>query len=317
MSLTHGDMPLEELKKYAGCTPCPADFDEFWDNSIREMQAAASKVELIPGDFQVPFAECFDLYFTGVGGARVHAKYLRPKKSDKPHPALLSFHGYAWNAGDWNDKLSYVAMGFCVAALDCRGQGGLSEDNGSVIGPTLRGHIIRGLDDKPEKMLFRQIFLDTAQLANIVMDFEEVDESHVCTTGQSQGGGLALVCAALEPRIKKIAPVHPYLSDYKRFWYLDAQDELREYFRFFDPLHLREDDIFTKLGYIDIQNLMKRVKGEVMMATGLLDTVCPPSTQFAAYNKISSPKCVLLYHDYAHEFYPKLNDHIFKFICEI
>ena len=317
MSLTHGDMPLEELKKYMGCTPCPADFDEFWDNSIEEMRAVNSDVELVSSDFQVPFAECFDLYFTGVGGARVHAKYLRPKSNDKPHPALLSFHGYAWNAGDWNDKLNYVAMGFCVAALDCRGQGGLSEDNGSVIGPTLRGHVIRGIDDRPEKMLFRQIFLDTAQLAGIVMDFAEVDESYVCTTGQSQGGALSLVCAALEPRIKKAAPVHPYLSDYKRFWYLDAQDELKEYFRFFDPMHLKEDEIFTKLGYIDIQNLMKRVKGEVMMATGLLDNVCPPSTQFAAYNKISSPKCVLLYHDYAHEFYPRLYDHIFKFICEI
>jgi cephalosporin-C deacetylase len=317
MSLTHGDMPLNELKNYMGCTPCPDDFDEFWDKSIEEMQAVNSDIELIPSSFQVPFAECFDLYFTGVGGARVHAKYVRPKNVSKPHPAVLSFHGYAWNAGDWFDKLVYASMGYCIAALDCRGQGGLSQDNSSINGPTLRGHVIRGIDDEPEKMLFRQIFLDTAQLAKIVMEFPEVDESYVCTTGQSQGGALSLVCGALEPRIKKIAPVHPYLSDYKRFWYLDTQDEIKEYFRFFDPMHLREDEVFTKLGYIDIQNLMKRIKGTVMLTTGLLDNVCPPSTQFAAYNKITAPKSMLIYHDYAHEFYPGLSDRILQFICNI
>lgn len=120
-----------------------------------------------------------------------------------------------------------------------------------------------------------------------------------------------------EPRIAKAAPVHPYLSDFKRYWYLDAQDEIKEYFRFFDPMHLREKEIFNKLGYIDIQNLVKRIKAEVLFSTGLLDQVCPPSTQFAAYNKISAAKQMLLFHDYAHEYYPQLNDYIFKFICNI
>lgn len=318
MNLSHGDMPLEELEKYMGSTPRPGDFDTFWDKALDEMRAVDPEVELIPNSFiEVPFAECFDLYFTGVGGARIHSKYLRSKIPALSHPAVLKFHGYAWNAGDWNDKLGYAAMGFCVAAMDCRGQGGLSEDIGGVKGSTLRGHIMRGLDDSPEKMHFRQIYLDTAQLANILMSFPEVDENNICTTGESQGGALALVCASLEPRISKVAPVHPYLSDFKRYWYLDAQDEIKEYFRFFDPLHQREEDIFTKLGYIDIQNFVGRIRGEVMFTTGLLDRVCPPSTQFAAYNKIISPKRMLLYHDYAHEFYPQISDYIFKFLCNL
>ena len=73
------------------------------------------------------------------------------------------FHGYSGDAGDWVSKLGYAALGHTVAALDCRGQGGSSEDRGGVTGWTLRGHIIRGLDDAPEKLLYRQIFLDTAQ----------------------------------------------------------------------------------------------------------------------------------------------------------
>lgn len=312
------DMPLDRLKSYEGRNPRPDDFDTFWDESLAEMNAIDSQVELIPSQFQAPFAECFDMYFTGVEGARVHAKLLRPKDAPEPHPALLMFHGYSGSSGDWSDKLGYVGMGYTVAALDCRGQGGLSEDRGNVVGNTLRGHIIRGLDDSPKKLLFRQIFLDTAQLAKIVMEMEDVDETRVGATGGSQGGGLTLACASLEPRVRLAAPVFPFLCDYRRVWEMDgakdAYAELQDYFRRFDPLHEREDEVFLRLGYIDVQHLCPRIQAEVLMAVGLMDTVCPPSTQFAAYNKIRATKSLAIYPDFGHESLPGNSDRIFQFM---
>ena len=312
------DMSLEELKVYEGTSPRPDDFDEFWDAGLEEMRGLDSKVEIVESDFQVSFAKCSHLYFTGVGGARVHAKLLQPVAPKEKHPAVLKFHGYSGDCGDWSSKLGLVAMGFTVALLDCRGQGGLSEDSGGVTGTTFKGHIIRGLDDAPEKMLFRQIFLDTAQLANIVMDMDDVDESRVATMGGSQGGALALVCAALEPRIAMTASCYPFLSDYKRVWDMDLADraygELKEYFRHHDPLHEREGDIFKQLGYIDIQNLAKRVKAKVVMSVGLMDLTCPPSTQFATYNKITSEKELVIYPDFRHEGLPGDEDRVVQFL---
>ena len=104
---------------------------------------------MIPAEFQTPFAECIHMYFTGTGGARVYAKLLRPRVVEGPHPAVLMFHGYSGHSGDWADKLGYVARGYTVAALDCRGQGGRSEDVGGVPGWTLRGHIVRGSTVSP------------------------------------------------------------------------------------------------------------------------------------------------------------------------
>lgn len=312
------EMPLEQLRQYRGINPRPANFDQYWDAAIREMKGTDPQVELVPGSFQVPFAECFDLYFTGVRGARVHAKYLRPKNSSSPHPAVLQFHGYAGDAGDWSDKLGWVANGFAVAALDCRGQGGSSEDVGGVRGTTLNGHIIRGLDGAPEDLLFRQIFLDTAQLADLVMGFPEVDAGRVGAMGFSQGGGLTLACAALEPRIKRLVTGYPFLSDYRRVWEMDlvkdAYAELRDYFRRFDPLHQREAQIYTRLGYIDVQHLSERICGEVLMVTALMDTICPPSTQFAAYNKMKAPKQMVIYPDYGHEWLPGSGDQAMLFM---
>jgi cephalosporin-C deacetylase len=313
------EMPLEQLRTYQGTNPRPADFDEYWDRALEEMRSLDAEVELVPHDLTAPFAECFDLYFTGVGGARIHAKYLRPKGAAEPHPAVVMFHGYSGSSGDWADKLNYVGQGFSVAALDCRGQGGKSQDTGWVTGNTLRGHIIRGLDDDPDKLLFRQIFLDTAQLAGIVIDMPEVDGERVAASGGSQGGGLTLACASLEPRIARAATIFPFLCDYRRVWDMDlaagAYEEVKMYFRLFDPRHEREQEVFTRLGYIDCQHLAPRIRASTLMVTGLMDTICPPSTQFAAYNKITSEKDMILYPDFGHEGLPDADDSIWEFMA--
>jgi len=303
------DMPLQELLAYKGSSPVSADHKEYWQHAIAEMKAIDPRVEIIPAAFQTPLAECFDLYFTGVRGARIHAKYIRPKSAPAPHPALLQFHGYSGNSGDWTDKLSYAALGFSVVSMDTRGQGGGSEDSGGVKGNTLHGHIIRGLDDADaDNLLFRHIYLD----------LPEVDESRVAATGWSQGGGLTIACAALEPRICKAIPVYPFLSDYKRVWDMDlakdAYDELRTYFRLFDPQHEREAAIFERLGYIDIQYLAERIEAEVLMGIGLADTICPPSTQMAAYNRITAKKKLEVFPDFGHEGLPGLHDKITQFL---
>lgn len=314
------DMPLSELKQYQGRNPKPDDFDAFWNRALAEMRAIDPDVQLVPSSFQVPFAECNDLYFTGTKGARIHAKFVKPKHVSAPYPMVLQFHGYSGSSGDWFDKLNYAASGFAVLSLDVRGQAGESEDAGGVIGNTLHGHIIRGLKDSPDELLFRHIFLDTAQLAGIAFNMPEVDPERVYATGWSQGGALTIACAALEPRIKKLAPVYPFLSDYKRVWEMDlakdAYQELRTFFRNFDPQHLNEDEWFTRLGYIDIQYLAPRIRGKVMMGVGLMDTICPPSTQFAAYNKMVCEKKLEIYPDFGHEGLPGLHDKIVQFFLE-
>lgn len=312
------DMPLAELEQYQGRNPKPADFDAYWEEALAEMRAVDPEVHFEPHPFPCEMAECFDLWFTGVGGARVYAKYVRPK-GKVACPAVVEYHGYSADSGDWNSKLSWVASGFAIAALDCRGQGGKSEDVGGVKGNTLNGHIIRGLEGDPKDLLFRQIFLDCAQLAGIVMGLPEIDETRVGCTGGSQGGGLTLAAAALEPRLKRVAPRFPFLSDYLRVWEMDldvhAYEELRRFFRNVDPRHERAREFWTKLGYIDVQHLAPRIKGEVLMGLGLLDTITPPSTCFAAYNKIKSKKSVKVYPDFGHEGLPDMGDMIYEFMC--
>ena len=314
------DMPLEQLKTYQGRNPKPKDFDAFWNRALADLEKVDPSIKFEEGPNLAPFVRCRNLTWSGMGGARIYAKLLEPVNLKTQGPALVQFHGYSMDSGDWSGYLGYVASGFTVLAMDVRGQGGQSEDVGGVTGNTLQGHIIRGVKDGPEKLLYRSIYLDCVQLARIAMAMESVDETRVFATGWSQGGGLTLACAGLEPRLKRCAPVYPFLSDYKRVWEMDlaknAFDEIKTYFKRFDPRHEHEDAFWETLGYIDVQHLAARIQCETLMVTGLMDDICPPSIQFAAYNKISAPKQMILYPDFGHEGLPRAADSIYQFFTQ-
>ncbi len=319
------EMPLEELYSYGGINPKPEDFDQYWTKALEELGEGDPNAVFEAASFSAPYCECFDLWFSGADGARVHAQYLRPV-SDRAEagnpagssPALIRFHGYSRHAGPWMEKLAFAAAGFHVFALDCRGQAGLSEDRGGHKGNTLHGHLIRGLYEGPEKLYYRQVFLDTVRLAHIAMALPEIDSSRVSVWGGSQGGALSLACAALVPEIEKAVVEYPFLSDYKRVWDMDLDErayaELREFFRMYDPLHKEEEEIFTRLGYIDVHHLAPRIRAKVLFGCGGMDKVCPPSTQFAAYNAITSEKTLRYFPDFEHEELEGFDDEAFGFL---
>jgi cephalosporin-C deacetylase len=45
-----------------------------------------------------------------------------------------------------------------------------------------------------------------------------------------------------------------------------------------------------------------------------MDDICPPSTQFAAYNKMTCKKNMVLYPDFGHEGLPGAGDKTFEFL---
>lgn len=313
------DMPLEALQLYQGTNPRPEDFDLYWEKALADLCATDPDATMSRCSFQPRSANCYDLYFTGVGGARVHAQVLIPKNHDHQCPAVLQFHGYGSCIGDWNGKLNYVSEGFVVAAMDCRGQAGKSDDSILVHGNTFSGHIVRGLCDAPEKLYYRSVYLDTVRLAQIVMGLDCVDKTRVAAMGGSQGGGLSLACAALVPNLNRIGIVFPFLSDFQRAWEMGASasayKEIQDFFRYTDPQHERETLFFTRLGYIDVHHLASRIKAKVLMGTGLMDSSCPPSTHFAVFNQLQCDKELMVYPDFGHEELPHAGDRIFEFLC--
>lgn len=311
---------ISEWKNYKGSEKKPADFDSFWEESKKEVDALGIDYRLEKHELYSSVAEAYDLVFFGVNNAEIHAQFVKPKKIERKIPMLLQFHGYHTNSGDWSDKIGHAAEGYASLSLDVRGQGGLSQDVTKTRGGTLKGHIIRGVDEGKENLLFRKVFQDIYQLTQIALSMEFVDKEKVYAYGASQGGAQAIVCAALTPEIRKIFVCYPFLTDYREAYRLDvnnsAYEEIAYWFRFRDPLHKKEEELFSTLDYIDIQYLAPKIKAEVFWAMGLEDMVCHPKTQFATYNNINSKKELIILPEYGHEYLPQFGEVMRKRLYE-
>ena len=302
--------------KYFGTGEKPADFDQYWSRALSELAENDHSYTVDKVEIPSRVAQAYDLWFKGVGGARVHCQLITPKQYDPTvlHKGIVLFHGYHCDAGDYQDKFGWAAEGYVVLALDARGQGGLSEDVTRTAGGVMKGLIIRGVEEGPDNLYYRQVFLDCAQTAQLLMAYPGVDAKHVYAAGASQGGGLAIACASLVPSIYRVQVSYPFLSDYRKAYQMGAQtsafEEIPYWFQFRDPLHQREAKFFETLAHIDIQYLAPRIKAEVWWSMGLQDTTVPPQTQFATFNRISSRKHLIVLPEYGHEYLPKVSDQL-------
>ncbi|MFC4653153.1 acetylxylan esterase [Lactococcus nasutitermitis] len=303
-----------ELKNYTGSAQKPDNFDLFWDNKLKQIKNHDFKVEITQKSLPSKVANFYDLWFIAIDGAKIHAQLITPKDLTQRYPGILQFHGYHCDSGDWVDKVGAVAEGNVVLALDCRGQGGPSEDNTKTSGMTMKGLIVRGIEEGYENLYYVCQYMDLASAAKIFMALDYVDETNITARGASQGGGLTIACAALVPEIKRAIATYPFLSDYRKAYDLGAQtsafEEIPYWFQFQDPLHLREDWFFNQLEYIDVQNLATRIKAEVFWIYGGMDTIVPPITQMATYNKITAPKHLYVLPEYGHEYLPAISDYL-------
>lgn len=311
---------INDYKHYLGLGSKPNDFDNVWKKGKKIVDNLGTDYQLVKVNLPSHVANFYHLYFTGINGAKIHAQLAEPKNLTGSHPGILLFHGYHCDAGDFQDKVGWAAEGFVSLALDCRGQGGLSEDNVPMKGDILQGLIIRGIEEwKPEKLYFYREFLDTYQAAHILMNMKHVNAKKIFAQGASQGGGLSIACAGLVPEIYKVQVAYPFLSDYRKAYQYGpstAFSELAYWFKYRDPLHKKEKEFFHMLDYIDIKYLAENIKAQVIWEIGGADPLVPPETQMAAYNRIKSKKKLYVEPEYGHEYLPHLGDEVRSFLIE-
>ena len=108
------------------------------------------------------------------------------------------------------------------------------------------------------------------------------------------------------------------MCDYKRVWDMDWTSPIVNCAnnRNFDPRHKRVNDVYQTGVYRPAVSGAAH-QGETLLCCGLMDTITPPSTQFAAYNKITAPKRYELWPDFGHEHLPESNDLIFSFMAKM
>jgi cephalosporin-C deacetylase-like acetyl esterase len=139
---------------------------------------------------------------------------------------------------------------------------------------------------------------------DFIFSLAQFDGEKLAVTGGSQGGALSIITTALDSRVKWLAPIFPALCDLSAYLSSRAGGWPHMFDKKNSAFNTKKDKIETSK-YYDVVNFARLVKVPGYYSWGFNDTVCPPTSMFAAYNVIGAPKKLLLIQDTGHWTYPE------------
>ena len=300
------DIPLEELLNYKPEIQKPADFDTFWQNTLKKARQHPLNPRFEAFDANLKLIDVFDTTFAGFGGQDIKGWMILPAKAEEKLPCVVEYIGYGGGRGSPIDWLALPSAGYALFVMDTRGQGyswqrGDTPDiEGDSANPHYPGFMTRGVLS-PETYYYRRVFTDAVRAIETVKRHPSVDANRIAVSGESQGGGITLAVAGLSKDVKVAMPSEPFLCHYRRATQLVDTAPYNEITNYLKIYRNQVERVFQTLAYFDGVNFAPKASAKALFSTALMDTVCPPSTVFAAYNHYAGPKDIKVYEYNDHE----------------
>ena len=266
------------------------DFDEFWKKAKEELAKVAPEYNVVKDTtLNSTTRNGYHVTMRSLDGELLRCYLLVPKTKGK-HPAIIHFQGY--NADAWapaaDSRPEYIEF-----VLSVRGQGWNKPYN------THGDWLVENLADA-NKYYYRGAYMDVVRGIDFVCQLSQYDGVNLFAEGLSQGGLLTYVAAALDKRVVAIAPCCPFLGDIPSYLYLGS-DYVKGLFQdAFSSQNISLQQFAVNMSYFDLKSLCRRITVPVYMAVGLQDPICPPYTNFAAYNAVKAPKQYIIYPEQQH-----------------
>jgi cephalosporin-C deacetylase-like acetyl esterase len=270
--------------------PVPDDFDEFWRNQKAELAKTPAKASLTPLPRNESGIEAFDVHVDCLGSAPVSGYFARPEiATPKSLPAVLWVHG----AGVRSSILSQAVLGAKqgMLSMDINAHG---IPNGKpksyyveLSKGALKGYRHRGRESR-ETSYFVGMYLRIVRAIDFLTAQPEWNGKVLAVSGHSQGGGQSLVAGGLDERVTFIAAGVPAMCDHSGLAAnrVNGWPKLVPHGKDGQP----NPQVLEASRYVDAVNFASRCKADAMMSIGFIDTVCPPTTNYAAYNLLRGQK---------------------------
>lgn len=303
--MAHWDLPLDELRVYSPDLPVPDDLADFWASTLADARRHPLDATFEPWDTGLALVDTFDVTFAGFGGSPVRGWFHIPRGVSGPLPTVVEYQGYGGGRGLAHERLLWPVAGYAYLLMDTRGQGsswsvGDTADPEDTGGPAHPGSMTKGILS-PETYYYRRVFTDAVRAVEAVRTHPRVDATRVVVTGGSQGGAITIAAASLIPDLRGAAPDVPFLADFPRATTLIDKDPYAEIARYLKAHRDHVDQVFRTLSYFDVANLGRSSKVPALFSVALMDTICPPSTVYAAYNRYAAEKSIREYAFNDHE----------------
>jgi cephalosporin-C deacetylase len=297
------DLPQSQLETYRSKSKAPADFDTFWAETLGEARSHKLNAVFEPVDTGLSLFDVFDVTFSGFGGHRVRGWYIKPAGQTVDR-CVVKYIGYGGGRDLPHQHLLWPSTGRAVLVCDTRGQGSSwsVSDTPDPVGsdPAHPGSMTKGILD-PKTYYYRRVFTDAVRAVEAARSRAEIDPDKVAVAGGSQGGGISIAVAGLDPKVYAAMPDVPFLCDFPRAVGLTARDPYGEIVRFLVAHRGKVDRVFRTLSYFDGVHFSERAKAAALFSVALMDDICPPSSVYGAYNAYRGKKSIESYSFNNHE----------------
>lgn len=300
------DLPLRELQAYRTSALAPSDLDSFWRDTLDEARAASWGPKAEPVDAGLTVVDVYDVTFSGFAGDPIKGWYRRPAGVTADLPVVVRYQGYTGGRGLPHQVGVFPLAGYATLEIDARGQGTGAGYVGDTAdphghGPTyLGGFMTRGVLD-PHEYYYRRLFVDAVLAVDAVKALPGVASDRIAIHGVSQGGGVALAVAALRDDLAAVMADVPFLADFPRAVTTASTGPYLELAAYLATHRDHVEQVMSTLAYFDVASLAAWAQAPALMSVALMDTVCPPSTVYAAYNAYAGPKAIQTYPFNDHE----------------
>jgi len=264
------------------------DFGAFWQTAVARVNDADPGLEATDTDYVVPGIAVRDIRFRGLDGTSVMGWFLRPAGVNRPLPVIVVFHGGNWHRGRPLDFAPWMMAGFAVLTMDFRQQGGRTGSSTAMEMFGVNHWIIMNIETPREFYLYHA-WTDALMGLRVARSMPEVDADRSVVFGDSQGGGVALIMAALDPQVRLCVANMPSFC----WWEKRVQTRTACANMIADYISRNLDQmatVFRTLSYFDVINFVDRIRCPVICSCGLEDVSTPPACVYAAYNNIRSEK---------------------------
>jgi cephalosporin-C deacetylase len=293
--------------------PVPDDFDAFWAAQKKQLAAVPVNARLTPVPSPVSDVTVFDLQADAIG-APVSGYFAKPTNvKPKSLPIILTVHGAGVRNSSLGGAVGWAKQGFLALDINAHGLPNGKPDKfySDLAAGELRDYRTRGRESR-DTVYFRGMFLRLVRALDFLCAQPEWDGKTVVVYGSSQGGYQAIVAAGLDARVTFLAAGVPAGCDHTGF----KAERINGWPKFIATGEQPPANIIEAVRYYDAMNFATRAKAGAVVTVGFIDTTCPPSSVYAAYNNLPGKKSIHTDPDAGHTSTPKASEAMRKAVQE-
>ena len=273
--------------------PAPDDFDAFWAAQKKKLAAVPMNPRLTAVKSPMSKLEAFDVQ-TDCVGAPVSGVMVKPIGAKaRSLPIILLTQGagvgtaYAATAAPWASN-GALAMNINAHGIP---NGRPASFYNNLAEGALKDYSTSGRDDR-ETVYFLGMFLRLVRAIDFLTSQPEWNGRDVIVHGTSQGGYQAFAAAGIDERVTLICAGVPAGCDHTGV----VAKRVNGWPKFIPSLPVAEPDpkVLQAARYFDCVNFAAHTHAkEAIVTVGFIDTTCPPTTVYAAYNALPIKKQIL------------------------